>query len=146
MNHALINPWSTAPWLFAGVSLSAVAEEPPAGAVGAGEAVQVIGGLLLVLVLIAALAWVFRRAGGLRAGGSPALSVLGTLSLGTRERVVLVRANGVQLLLGVAPGRISTLHVLGESEEEDRPEAVETVVPAGFRQLLSRATKSESVR
>jgi len=32
--------------------------------------------------------------------------------MGTRERVVLLQVGETQLLLGVAPGRVQTLHVL----------------------------------
>jgi flagellar protein FliO/FliZ len=34
--------------------------------------------------------------------------------VGQRERVVLIQVGSQQLLLGVAPGRVQTLHVLEE--------------------------------
>ena len=36
------------------------------------------------------------------------------LPLGQKERAVLIRAGNTQILRGVAPGRVSTLHVLTE--------------------------------
>ncbi len=145
MKRLVTSARSAAPWVFASMTAPALGAESPTGMVGAADALQVIVGLLLVLLFIAVLAWIYRRSGGLRAGGSPLLRVMGTLPLGTRERLVLVRVNGVRLLLGVAPGRVSTLYVLGESEQGDSCAEDDTTVSAGFRQLLARATNREKV-
>jgi flagellar protein FliO/FliZ len=48
-------------------------------------------------------------------GGSANLEMLAQLPLGTRERAVLVRVGDTQVLIGVAPGSVRTLHVLGPS-------------------------------
>ncbi|MDH5765670.1 MAG: flagellar biosynthetic protein FliO, partial [Gammaproteobacteria bacterium] len=40
------------------------------------------------------------------------MKILGGLSLGTRERAVLVQVDNQRLLLGVAPGRVSILQNL----------------------------------
>ena len=53
----------------------------------------------------------------MRGFGKPngaALDVLADLPLGQKERAVLIRVGTTQILLGVAPGRVSTLHVLAE--------------------------------
>jgi len=74
--------------------------------------------ILLVLVFIIALifvcAWLAKKmnAGGFM--GSQQLKLLGGLSVGTRERVVLIEVGDKQLLLGVAPGRVNALHVFDE--------------------------------
>ena len=80
--------------------------------VNAGTVVHVIVGLVIVLLLIAAVAWVVRHSGHLQPGVSGEMRILAGLSLGTRERVVLLQVGSTQLLVGVAPGRIETLHVL----------------------------------
>ncbi|MEG7523045.1 MAG: flagellar biosynthetic protein FliO [Chromatiales bacterium] len=46
------------------------------------------------------------------------VTVLGGTSVGPRERVVVVKVDDIRLLLGVAPGRVQTLHVLDQSEDE----------------------------
>ena len=90
------------------------------GGAGTGEMLRVVLGLALVLGLIVALAWGLRRLGGPGAGAGGRLRVLAGVAVGNRERVVLLQAGETQLLLGVAPGRVQTLHVL------ERPlEAVE---------------------
>lgn len=71
-------------------------------------------GLSVVVFLIVGMAWVMRRMGGIPGSSSGGLRVLGGLSMGTRERVVLIQVGETQLLLGVAPGRVQTLHVLDQ--------------------------------
>jgi len=74
----------------------------------------VIVALLVVLGAVIAAARLARRMRGLSGGTSSALEVLGQLSLGTRERAVLVRVGERQLLLGVAQGSVRTLHVFDD--------------------------------
>lgn len=73
-------------------------------------------GLVFIIGLILAAAWVFKRLGGLPGGGHGLVRVLGGVSLGARERVVVVEVEGTRLVLGVAPGRVETLHVLPPKE------------------------------
>lgn len=107
---------------------------PAVGApLGAADIALVAGGLALVVALIAGLAWVLRRLGGVPAAGRGPLQVLGGLSVGARERVVLLRVGDRQLLLGVAPGRVQTLQVL------DPPLALPPASGDGFAERLQRA-------
>ena len=82
--------------------------------VSSGNLVQVTLGLLLVLALIVGIAWLLRRYGRLQSAASGSLKILGGLSIGPRERVVLLQVGDTQLLVGVAPGRVQMLHVLDE--------------------------------
>jgi flagellar protein FliO/FliZ len=68
--------------------------------------------LLLVLGLIVGLAWLLKRMPGSGFRPVEGLRVIASLSVGTKERVVVVEVNGAQLLLGVSPGRIRALHTL----------------------------------
>ena len=114
---------------------------PRAQAAGAdplavGNLVQLTLGLLAVLLLLGGLAWLLRRSGRFTSGVHGALQILGGVSMGTRERIVLLQVGRQQLLVGVAPGRIQTLHVLEEpidvTESAARPRA-------GFAQALDMA-------
>lgn len=89
-------------------NVPALAVEPLAS----GSLAKLGLGLFVVVVLIVGMAWVMRRMGGMPGTATGALRVLGGLSMGTRERVVLIQVGETQLLLGVAPGRVQTLHVL----------------------------------
>lgn len=78
-------------------------------------AIRMVLGLAVVLALLAATAWVSRRfrvAGGMRGG---LIEVVSGLSLGARERVILIRVCGDQVLVGVSPSGMRTLHVLNQS-------------------------------
>ena len=100
---------------------------------------QLTLGMLAVLALIMAIAWLLKRSGRFQMGAGGGLRILGGLSMGARERVVLLQVGETQLLVGVAPGRVQTLHVL------DQPlEANETAAGAGFSaQLASLLNKGK---
>ena len=55
-----------------------------------------------------------------RPGGSDALKIEASVAVGTRERVVMVRAADTYLVLGVAPGQVRTLHVLDSPPQSFR--------------------------
>jgi flagellar protein FliO/FliZ len=74
----------------------------------------------------------FNRMG--QARGAP-LRVLGSASVGTRERVVLLEAGEQQLLIGVAQGSVRTLHVLPEPIAAPEPAAASV----DFAQVLRAA-------
>jgi flagellar protein FliO/FliZ len=80
--------------------------------VGAGQYLQVLVGLVLVVVVIFGIAWFMRRFGHLPTGGQGVVRMVGGLSMGQRERIVLLQVGETQLLVGVAPGYLRTLHVL----------------------------------
>jgi len=101
---------------------------------GAGNLLQLSFGLLVVLAAIIGSAWLLRRYGRLQSGVDGALRIIGGLSMGPRERVVLVQVGKQQLLLGVAPGRIQTLHVL-----EEPVVAGATPTQGGFAERLAGA-------
>ncbi len=106
---------------------------------GAGNLLQLSFGLLVVLAAIIGSAWLLRRYGRLQSGVDGALRIIGSLSMGPRERVVLVQVGKQQLLLGVAPGRIQTLHVLDEPVTTAGPQA-----PSAFADRLAKMMKKES--
>lgn len=76
--------------------------------VSLGALGQLLLGLTLVVGVILLLAWLLRRVNGIPAQGQ-GMKVLAALPLGQRERAVLVQIGQEQLLLGVAPGRVSLL-------------------------------------
>jgi flagellar protein FliO/FliZ len=99
--------------LFALVASPAFAAPAPAD-VDAGGLLRVCLSLGVVIALILGAGWVLRRlqGGTVRAGGN--LRALESIAIGMKERVVLVQAGEKQLLIGVAPGNVRTLHVFDE--------------------------------
>ena len=80
----------------------------------AGNLIQTTLGLLVVLAVIIIAAWAFKRFGNFQSGMQGKIKIVGGVSLGARERVVLLQIGEKQLVVGVAPGNIQTLHVLDE--------------------------------
>jgi flagellar protein FliO/FliZ len=69
-------------------------------------------GMLAVVVLIFGLAWAVRRFSlfqGFQRDGNDAIAVRAQLSVGPKERVVLIEVEGRKMLIGVAPGYITRL-------------------------------------
>ena len=83
--------------------------------VGAGDFLQMLFGLILVLGIIFGMAWFIRRMGSFQQASHGSLRILGGLSVGQRERIVLLQVGEQQLLIGLAPGQIRTLHVLEQN-------------------------------
>lgn len=81
---------------------------------GVGSLGTVTLALALVLAAIFAAAWLLRRVRGFGRASGTALDVIAELPVGQKERAVLIRVGTTQILIGVAPGRVSTLHVLSE--------------------------------
>ncbi len=78
----------------------------------AGALLQAGFGLLAVLALIYACAWVARRFGLAPTGGDSLLKVVASASVGQRERVVVVQIGAQWLVLGVAAGAVRHLHTM----------------------------------
>lgn len=92
------------------VSASEALNKPTIEPVFSGTSiVQVVLSLAFVIVLIYAAAWYIRRMQLTTAGAGQSMRVISALSVGSRERVVLVQVGEEQLLLGVAPGRVNLL-------------------------------------
>jgi flagellar protein FliO/FliZ len=77
----------------------------------AGYLAQVLGSLLLVVLCLFVVMLLLRRVNRFGQAGASPLRVLGSASVGTREKVVLLATGREQILLGVAPGNVRTLHV-----------------------------------
>lgn len=123
-----------------------VAVRAPGGASASPLATLARLSLALALVLLAfwGCARLMRRLQRASESGGVGLRVVGGLSLGQRERLVVVQAGDEQLLLGVSAGRIERLHVLDTplGGAEERPSRTEPVAPAAsadFRRKLVAA-------
>lgn len=110
--------------------------------VGVGNYIQMFFGLLFIVALIMGMAWFMRRMGSMGGMAAGDLKVLGGLSVGQRERIVLVQAGDTQLLVGVAPGEIRTLHVMDEPIiQHTKSTETNSKVPTGFAEKLHAAIK-----
>ncbi len=90
---------------------------PPPPAVSTGGIIQIIFSLLLVLAAIVLIGWILKRMKITQQGSGSLLKVLGGVSVGQRERIVLVEINDTWMVIGVGPGQIRTLHTLQKPED-----------------------------
>jgi len=81
-------------------------------------------GLIVVIALILGLAWVLKKYARLPGNNQVDMKVLGGLSLGTREKAILIEVENQRLLVGVTPGHIQTLHVLDNNSEKSNASIV----------------------
>ena len=109
--------------------------------IGIGNFMQMVFGLVIVIGAILVMTWIIRRMGYVQARVSGAMKILGGLSLGQRERVVLMQVGEQQLVVGITPGNIRTLLVL------DKPVSVEAAhqpsLEGSFAQKLQAMLKGK---
>lgn len=112
---------------------------------GVGGMLQAVVGLLVVIGIVFACAWLARRMGlqGMRQAGI--VKILGSASLGNREKVVVVEVAGTRLVLGVGGGNVRTLHTLAPCDAvplgdgaalDDRGSGAAPATPPSFQQAL----------
>jgi flagellar protein FliO/FliZ len=115
-------------------ALSAFADSPAGRPFAAPEAIsqpatapsvtglgQVTLALLIVLGAVFAVAWVVKRVRGFGNRVGDAIDVIADIPLGQKERAVLLKVGQTQILVGVAPGQVNTLHVLTEPIDLSKP-------------------------
>lgn len=106
--------------LFSGVSWASEVATPSPVATSyspAGQIIKMVVGLIVVLVMIFALAWLAKNYMGFNPSSNPALKPLAGLLVGQKERIVLVKVGDRQILIGVAPGQINLLHLIEKGDE-----------------------------
>jgi len=131
--------------------LNALAAEPAAQAAApmagngiAGQLVQLLLGLLLVIGLIFLLAWLMRRVQQAGPRGGQVIRIMASQALGPRDRLVLVQVGSEQVLLGLSPGRIAPLHVMNEPVQLPDGEPASTEFAQRLMELLGKDQKDKS--
>jgi len=116
----------------------------PVQAVAAGgtlSMLRVCAALLLVLGLVFGASWLLRRVRVFGGGPAPTLGVVAQISLGARERAVVLRVGERQVLLGVAAGNVRLLTELSSNVAVtgEPPTTGTGPVAPSFSQLLRRS-------
>ncbi|VXC33107.1 Flagellar protein FliO [Pseudomonas sp. 8Z] len=117
---------------------------PVAGGDLVGQLGQMLLGLLLVIGLIFALAWLLRRVQQLTPRTGQVIKLLATQPLGPRDRLVLVQVGNEQILLGLSAGRIAPLHVLKEPIHLADAEPATPEFAQRLMELLGKDQKDKS--
>lgn len=82
---------------------------------------QVMFGLILVLGLMAGAAWLLKRFATPRTGAGTPIKIVGGVSVGSRERVMVVEVADQWIVVGVAAGRVSALATMPRQENASAP-------------------------
>ncbi|MBC3304456.1 flagellar protein FliO/FliZ [Pseudomonas cedrina] len=127
---------------WAAEPVAQAAAAPAVGSVG-GQLTQLVLGLLLVVGLIFALAWLMRRVQSAGAGNGQVIEMIGSRALGPRDRLVLVQVGEEQILLGITPGRITPLHVLKTPVDVAETKAATPEFAQRLMELLGKDQKDK---
>lgn len=73
---------------------------------------QLILGLVVVILCVVALAWFAKKMNKFHSSSDDSIKIISGISVGTREKIVLLQVGEEQLLVGVSPGNINKLHTL----------------------------------
>ncbi|MCS0607036.1 flagellar biosynthetic protein FliO [Massilia solisilvae] len=119
--------------------------QPPA-APAAGGLLQTLLALCFVLALLAGLAWLAKRFGPRAMGGTANLRIVGALSLGGRERVLVVEVADQWIVVGASPGRVSLLSTMPRQELPPSPPGMAASVPAGFGDWLKQTLEKRNAK
>jgi len=117
-------------------TIPSLSKEP----IGVASYIQMFLGLFVIVVLIVGMAWLMRRMSNVSGLNAGSLKVLAGVSVGQRERVVLIQAGDTQLLVGVAPGSVRAIHVMDEPIVTQTSSA--STSSSGFAEKLHAAIKN----
>lgn len=100
-------------------------------------------GLMVVLIIFFACVWFMKKMGALPVNAKDGMKVVSGLSLGMREKLVLVQVGEKQLLLGITPGRIEKLMVLDAQDtlfQQTKVNHTAAEFSDKFKQVMSGAS------
>jgi flagellar protein FliO/FliZ len=80
------------------------------------SALQMVLGLIVVLALLLGALWLLKRISQPRGNVAGLMRVVAGVAIGPRERVVILELGNSWLVLGVAPGQVSTLAEIPRQE------------------------------
>jgi flagellar protein FliO/FliZ len=96
------------------------------------EFLQTLAPLAFVLSLIACAAWLLKRLNQPKSDKASIMTVKASLSVGPRERVVLLEVAGQWLVIGVSSGQINSLLNLPAQSSDESENLIQD--KAGFAQ------------
>jgi len=131
-------------WFFLALMLPAAAFAENGSSRGSGPdtvgtVIQLGLGLLVVIAVIFFCAWLARRVQGMHGMNTQAMKVVAVLSVGQRERVALLQVGEQQILIGITPQSVRTLHVFDEQVISPR-EGGSNDFASKLQAMLSRNT------
>ena len=104
---------------------------------------KLTGGLLLIVALIFLLAWLMKKFNlNQQSQSGRLMRIIAGLSIGTRDRIVLLQIGEEQILLGLTPGRIEKLHTLAQPLEVSGEQPASASFASKINRLMGEREKS----
>jgi flagellar biosynthetic protein FliO len=94
----------------------AAAIDPALAPTATGSLLTTVFSLILVLGLLVGLAWLLKRFGPKTITGGANVKLVGALSVGARERILVVEVGEQWIVVGASPGRMNALATLPRQE------------------------------
>jgi len=88
----------------------------PAAPSAAGSLLQTVAALAAVLAIVMGLAWMMKRFGPKTVTGGSTVKLVGAMSVGTRERILVVEVGDQWIVVGASPGRMNALATMPRQE------------------------------
>lgn len=132
---------------FLSAAAASAAGEQGAATLGAGAMLEMLLWLVVVVGFILACAWAYKRLNGGVLAPAGVIKVRSVMQVGSRERIALVEVGTTQLLIGVCPTQISTLHVFSEpvlplAETAEQGARVSSEFARGLQSLLNKEPRA----
>jgi flagellar protein FliO/FliZ len=102
------------------------------------SALQMVFGLILVLALLLGTLWLLKRISQPRGAAAGLMRVVAGVAVGSRERVVILELGNSWLVLGVAPGQVTTL---AEIPRQEVPTSAASPIGKDFPAWLKHITE-----
>ncbi len=125
--------------------VAAPAPAAPAPSPAAGGMLQTILALLFVLALLGGLAWFMKRFGPKAPGGNTRLRLLSSMSLGGRERIMLIEVADQWIVVGASPGRVNALATMPRQDDDGAtPGQPNSPAAANFSEWLKQTIEKRN--
>lgn len=106
-----------------------------------GDVGSLVVGLAAVLGIIFLLAWLSKRFNISAPGSNSNMRLISAMSVGQKEKIILVEVEGEKLLLGVTPHQINPLKEFGKIEEANNKVSV-SPLKTDFSEQISKLLKA----
>lgn len=100
--------------------------------------VKLTGGLIAVLLLVFVFAWLVKKLNLNQHSHNGLIRIVAGISIGARDRIVLLEVGKEQILIGLTPGRIEKLHCLSEPLESSESTPVNASFAARLNQIMGK--------
>jgi flagellar protein FliO/FliZ len=108
-----------------------------------GSLLQTVFSLIVVLAVLVGLAWLLKRYGPKNINGNANVKLVGALSVGARERILVVEVGEQWIVVGASPGRMNALATMPRQEGVAIPPGQPHVLPSAnfaewFKQTIEK--------